>query len=374
YYADSAGTTIRMPDNASFIRVRASGQAADGMMVHDSATFPALDLANLPSQTDLLRDVEQVAGNVKALVHAPVSDDYVGPVLVEAPAAAQLFAQLLGDNLRVPRRPLADPGRSTPFVPSELEGRAGSRILPEWMDVVDDATQSEWHGQPLFGAYLFDMEGVAPKPVVLVEHGVLKSFLLTRQPVKGFPESNGHARLPGSYGARTAAIGNLFIKASETQPLPELKKKLIETIGQRNKPYGILIRKLDYPSTAPLQELRAVMQASGGSRPVSPPVLAYRVYPDGREELVRGLRFRGLTVRALRDILAASDSEAVFPFLNNGAVFAFVGGGSYIAASSVVAPAVLFDELELQRPREEQQKPPIVPPPALAAPTATGGE
>lgn len=374
YFANSEGTTIRVPDNAVFIRVRATGQAADGMTLHDAQAFPALDPGNLPSQADLIRGVTQVAENVKALVHAPVADDYVGPVLVEPAAAAQLFAQLLGDNLRVPRRPLSDPGRSVSFLASELEERVGSRILPEWMDVADDATQTEWHGHPLFGAYLFDMEGVAPKPVLLVEHGVLKNFLLTRQPVKGFSESNGHARLPGSYGARTAAIGNLFIKASQTQTLPDLKKKLIALATQRNKPYGLLIRKLDFPSTASLLELRAVMQANGGGRPVSPPVLAYRVYPDGREELVRGLRFRDLTVRALKDILAASDNEAVFPFLNNGVVFAVVGGGTYVAPSCVVAPAVLFDELELQHPQEQQEKPPIVPPPSLSAPAATGGQ
>ncbi|HLJ13091.1 MAG TPA: metallopeptidase TldD-related protein [Bryobacteraceae bacterium] len=370
YFANSEGTTIRMPDNATYIRVRAAGQAADGMMVHDSAAYQANDLQDLPPEADLLRGVTEVAGNVKALVHAPVGEDYVGPVLVEARAAAQLFAQLLGDNLRIPRRPLADPGRSIPFTPSELEGRTGSRILPEWMDVVDDATQTEWHGQRLSGNYLFDMEGVAPKPVLLVEQGVLKSFLLTRQPVKGFNESNGHARLPGSFGGKTAIIGNLFVKASQTQPLPNLKKKLIELIVQRNKPYGILIRKLDYPSSAPLQELRAIAQASGGSRPVSPPVLVYRVYPDGREELVRGLRFRGLNVRALKDILAASDDESVFNFLNNGMPFAMMGAGGYVAACTVVAPSVLFDELELERPREEQSKPPIVPPPALTAKTS----
>ncbi|MEO7144940.1 MAG: metallopeptidase TldD-related protein [Bryobacteraceae bacterium] len=367
YFANSEGTTIRMPDNADYVRVRAAGQAADGMMVHDAATFQALDLAGLPPETDLRRGVTEVAENVKALVNAPVGEDYVGPVLVEAPAASQIFAQLLGDNLRIPRRPLADPGRSIQFTPSELEGRIGSRILPDWMDVVDDATQTEWHGRPLFGTYLFDMEGVAATPVPLVEKGVLKNFLLTRQPVKGFAESNGHARLPGRYGAKSAAIANLFVNASQTEPLPELKKKLIELAQQRNKPYGLLIRKLDYPSSAPLQELRSAAQASGASRPVSPPALVYRVYPDGREELVRGLRFRGITVRVLKDILAASETSTAFDYMDNGAPFALMGAGGYVAGCTVVAPAVLFDELELDKPQEEQSKPPIVPPPALEA-------
>ena len=34
------------------------------------------------------------------------------------------------------------------FASSELEGRFGARILPEWMDIVDDPTQTEWRSRP----------------------------------------------------------------------------------------------------------------------------------------------------------------------------------------------------------------------------------
>ena len=172
--------------------------------------------------------------------------------------------------------------------------RGGSRVVPDWLDVTDDSTQTAWNGKPLAGQYDFDLEGVAPKPVNVIEKGVLKSFLTTRQPAKNFPTSNGHARLPGNYGARSAAIGNMFVKARETSSLAALKQKLIETIKDRGKPYGMLVKKLDYPfagSGGELQSLAvASQQSGGGGRPVSPPVLIYRVYPDGREELVRGFR------------------------------------------------------------------------------------
>ena len=278
------------------------------------------------------------------------------------------MAQLIGDNLRVPRRPISDPGRPVPFMASEFQSKLGSRILPEWIDVVDDATQKEWRGKRLAGNYLFDMEGVPPKPVSVVEKGILKNFITTRQPVRGADSSNGHARLQGSYGARMAAIGNLFVKASQTKGSP-LKTQLMELCKQRGKPYGILVRKLDYPSSASVRELRGTLTAmsssGGGSRPVSPPVLVYRVYPDGREELVRGLRFRGLTTRSLRDIIAASEESYAFNFINNAAPFAMIGAGGYLAPATVVAPALLFDEVELERVQDEQSKPPIVPPPPM---------
>src|SRR5262249_20199064 len=154
---------------------------------------------------------------------------------------------LLGDNLRVPRKPVAEPGRNVNFLPSELETRVGARVLPEWFDVSDDSTQSSWNGKPLAGLYLFDLEGVKPKPVSVVEKGILKNFLTTRQPLKNSPVSNGHARLAGSYGARSAAFGNLFVKASQSEPLANLKAKMLQMIKDQSKPYGILVRKMDFP-------------------------------------------------------------------------------------------------------------------------------
>jgi len=139
------------------------------------------------------------------------------------------------------------------------DSRQGARILPEWFDVVDDPTQKEWHGRPLFGSYEVDREGVAPGPLSLVEKGVLKTFLLTRQPELGFAGSNGRARLPGSFGANGAAIGNLFVRARETVPAADLKKKLIEMCQQRNKPYGMIVRRMDFPSSASFQEVRRLL-------------------------------------------------------------------------------------------------------------------
>ena len=365
---NSEGTAVRYNDDMYWIYAKAEGQAPDGMLLHDAVSLQSLELDKFPAEADMRKSLAEVADNVRALVHAPMAESYSGPVLLEPRAAAQLLAQLIGDNLRVPRRPMSDPGRNVPFAPSELENRLGARVLPDSFDVTDDPTQSTFNGKPLAGFYPFDIEGVPPRPVNVVEKGVLKSFLTTRQPIKGFPVSNGHARLPGSYGAFSAAIGNLFVKSSETTPLADLKKRLIEMTTSRGKPYGMLVRKLDYPYSASGTELQSLAQASaqsGGSsaRPVSPPILIYRVYPDGREELVRGMRFRGLTTRALRDILAASSETAQFDYVNVAAPLAILGAGGYLAPASVVSPGLLFEELEFEPPTDQLPKAPTVPPP-----------
>jgi predicted Zn-dependent protease len=367
YLLTSEGTSIRYDDSLTWLFARAEGQTPDGMVVRDAVSFQSLDPSKLASEAELRQGLVAVGEHVRALAHAPVGDSFSGPTLFEPEAAAQLLAQLLGDNLRAPRKPFAEPGRNINFTPSELDTKIGSRILPDWMDIVDDPTQKTWQGKPLVGFYEFDLEGVPGKSVSVVEKGVLKSFLTTRQPVKSSAVSNGHARLGGNYGARGGAISNLFIKTSQTDSLAALKKKLIDMCKERNKPYGMLVRKLDYPFSAGRAELQALAQSgaqSGGSvRPISPPVLVYRVYADGREELVRGLRFRGVSTRSLRDVLAASQETVLFDYVNNGAPLASLGAGGLLAPTSIVSPALLFEEIEFDVPQEQLPKLPVVPPP-----------
>ncbi len=369
YMANSEGTRLRVPETSFHFQVRATALASDGMLLRDAVGYHALDLNGLPPEAECRRGVESVAGNLEALLTAPVAEPYTGPVLFEPEAAAQLLAEVLGRSFALRRRPVSEPGRPLSFVASDLEGRLGSRILPEWMDVEDDPTATEWRGRRLLGHYVVDLEGVVPKPLVLVEKGLLKNYLTTRQPVRGAEGSNGRARLPGGFGANTAAFGNLFVRASEASTLPELKKKLIDLSSQRGKAYGLLVRKMDFPSSASVSEaqrlLAGMAQDGGAARVVSLPMLAYRVYPDGREELVRGLRFKDLTVRSLRDILAAGGEPVVFDYLENGAPFALLGAGSYVAESSVISPGILFDELQLVKAQDDVPKLPIVPPPPL---------
>jgi TldD protein len=366
YYVNSENTIVRVPDRIVILQTRASLQAPDGMPLADGVSIQGPDPALFPSESGLRSVVEEVGTHLTALAAAPVGEGYVGPVLFEPPAAGQLFAEVFGANLAIPRRPVAEPGRNFNFPVSDFEGRLNSRVLPEWMDVMDDPTAKEWQGHALAGYYRVDLEGQLPHPLTLVEKGMLKNFLMTRTPVRGASETNGHARMPGAFGARGAHFGNLMVRANQNAPLADLKKRLIDMVRQQGKPYGILVRKMDFPSAASSEQLRRLAprgSRGSGARPVSMPVLVYRVYPDGREELVRGLRFRGLNARSFKDILAASREEALFEYLENGVPFAQIGAGGFVIGCSVVSPGVLFEELELEQPEEEFPKLPLAPPP-----------
>jgi TldD protein len=366
YLANSEGSEIQAPESVVLLRVRAAAQASDGMTVRDSITFHALEPARMPTEAEMNREVAALAKNVTELSKASKGEDYSGPVLFEGAAGAQIFAEVLGTNLSLTRRPVMEGGRGGGAQPSELEGRVGSRVLPDTFNVVDDPTQKEWRGRPLFGTYDVDREAVMAKPLRLVEKGVLKSYLMTRQPVRGFEGSNGRARLPGSYGASFATYSNLFINSSETVPAAELKKKLIELIQTRNKPYGVIVRRMDFPSSGSVDEARRLLTGSQGSaRPVSMPILVYKVFPDGHEELMRGMRFRGFSARSLKDILAAGDDANVFDFMDSAAPFALIGASAFTTESCVVAPSILIDDLELHPLEDELPKLPVVPAPGV---------
>jgi len=367
YLVNSEGTEVRVPDRTAYLRVRAVAQAADGMGVRDAVAFQAVEAGRLPSDAELTTKIQTLAQNVVALAKAPKGEDYSGPVLFEGVAGPQVFAEVLGRNLSLTRRPVMEPGRNGTFAVSEFDGRIGARVLPESFSVVDDPTLKEWRGRPLFGTYEVDREGVVPKPLRLIDKGVLKGYFLTRQPVRGFEGSNGRARMPGSFGAGTPGISNLFVMTTETSPVADLRKKLLELIAARGKPYGIVVRKMDFPSSASVDEARRLLSGSqsGGSRPVSLPTLVYRLYPDGREELVRGLRFRAFNARSLKDIMAAGDDLTTFEFLDNPAPFALMGGAGYVTNATVVAPSILIDDLELHPLEDELPKLPVVPAPEL---------
>ncbi len=278
------------------MRARAIALAPDGMSLRDAVAFHAFDATHMPTDDRMAAGINEMARNVTALAHAAKGEEYSGPVLFEGMAGPQIFAEVLGRNLSITRRPLgAGGGRGGPGAAAgELEGRVGARVLPESFDVVDDPSQKEWRGRPLFGSYDVDREGVAAKPLKLVEKGILKGYLLTRQPVHGFEGSNGRARLIGA-GGSAAAISNLFISSSDAVPVAELKKKLIDSVQARGKPYGIVVRKMDFPAAS-----NGATGGGGGGRggagaQISAPILVYKVYPDGREELVRGMHFRGRT-------------------------------------------------------------------------------
>ncbi|HZQ54812.1 MAG TPA: metallopeptidase TldD-related protein [Bryobacteraceae bacterium] len=370
--ANSEGTVVRIPQEFTELEIRTLAIAPDGKHVwnHQFVTVP--DPSELPSEQQLTKIVDGVASETDALSKAPAAEDYTGPVLFEGEAAAQLMAQVLTDAARLERKPVAPQGASNPalgMLESVWITRMGSKVAPEWMTIVDDPRQQKFHGTVLAGAYQVDDQGVPAQRVTIVDKGTLKGFLLSREPVGQFNGSNGHGRLPGGFGAEAAVPGNVFVQADQPFSEAKMKARLIDKIKLAGLKYGLIVRRLDFPSTANFEELQSMarqLEKSGYSRTLNSPILAYRVYPDGHEELVRGARFREFSARDLRDVDAASDKPYVLNYVTNVSSFNLADSGADVTTSSVICPSLLFESLDLARAEDERAKPPMVPPPPLA--------
>ncbi len=369
---NSEGTTVRIPETLNEIQIRASGKAADGQPVWNQEFFVAPQPNGFPNKDELGKAADLVATTTEALTKAPVAEDYTGPVIFEQEAAGQMMAEVLTDAVTLRRKPLAPPGSNegARMLESVWVSRTGSKVVPDWLSVFDDPLRKKYGGKELAGYYRVDDEGVPAQRVQLIDKGTLRGFLSSRMPVRNVNGSNGHGRLPGGFGSEAAVLGNLFVEAAQRVPEAQLKATLIEKVKSAGLQYGVIIKRLDFPSTATLADLQSMavqLHKNGAARTLDPPILAYRVFSDGREELVRGLRFREFSAKDLRDLDAASDQPYVFNYVNDGSSLNIADLRSEATTSSIICPSLLLDSVELTRAENEAGSPPVVPPPSLVA-------
>jgi predicted Zn-dependent protease len=350
-FINSEGTSYTRREPRVTFNARASTQAADGTPLEDFVWIYARSLSGLPSEDELGSRVRTLGQELKELRAASEIENYNGPVLAEGDAAAQLFEWVFVPNLIGSRQPIMDSqmgmvmGRNAPQENPFLD-KVGAKVLPDFLSVTDNATLADYKGVPLAGWCKVDEDGVPTREMKLVENGILKTLLTTRDPVRGFDHSSG------SRHAGQAAPSNLFVTAENGLSEADLRARFLTMVKERNKEYGIVVRRM---------------------RNAQHPVLAWKVFADGHEELIRGTQFSGLNAAAFKDIVAASKEQNILtanrrPSANNSlAVFT---GGSALGGEdessvpvTLAVPSLLFDDVTLHKTRGETPKPPVTPRP-----------
>jgi hypothetical protein len=348
YLVNSEGSRLRYADSGALLRISAEARAADGQRITDSLNYFAASPDQLPKIGDMLADAQKIADKLAATIKAPILEDYAGPVLVDGLASAQLFRQLLAGGINGQPDPLGSPRRGG----DDLENRLGKRILPATFHIYDDPRDPKFQDTFLTGHYAYDDEGIPAKRVEIVVDGKLEGLVMSRAPTKQFAQSNGHGRRVGGELPRSAA-GCLYIEAAKGLSPDDLKKELIDAAESEGLKFGLRITALSGRAgggATPGGRFGRGGGRGGAGRVVGDPVSIYKVYvADGREELVRGCEFNAIDVRSLRKIIAAGSAQTV----HNSS-----GGGT--PASSVIAPAVLFEELELSRIKQEAERKPFL--------------
>jgi hypothetical protein len=319
WYLNSEGSAVTGEDSGATLVAMAQTQALDGTMLPDWVMVSGLSVEALPSESELASQIRTMADRLTKVRHSPLIDRYNGPVLFEGPAGAEAFSQVLVPKLIAMRVPSSDVPQMEAYAAqsvSKFQERLGSRILPRSMSIIDDPVQASFQGTPLLGVHAVDEEGVRARPVTLVDHGLLKTLLNTRDPVSAIPQSTGSFRV---FGAQPS---NIFLNATEGVSEQDLKDQFLSMVKQRNLDFGVEVSKVG-------REI-------------------YKVYPDGHQELMRLGQFDGLDDGAFKDLAAVSHDEYVF-----SVPFAAYGGRLYPGQAgaplvSFIAPSLLFEELSLK--------------------------
>jgi len=342
YLVNTEGTVVRSVDKYYGIVITMYARAEDGTLLTDMLTYYSRTPGRLPKTKKVIKAVDREVGILTKLTKAPVLDPITVPAIFMPGPAGVFFHETIGHRLEGQRQQGKNEGRT-------FRSYVNKRILPKFINVYDDPTMETFKGVQLNGFYRVDDEGVPSRRVTLVKNGVLKDFLMSRTPIKGFVHSNGHGRSNGM-ARPVGRMGNLLVKATKTVSPAKLKKMLIAEARRQKKPFGVIISKVFGGST---NTSTYGYQAFKGT-----PVVMYKVdAKTGKETLVRGVEVVGTPLASIDKIVAASSEYGVF----NG----FCGAESGSIPVSAIAPAILMREIELQRTAQPKQRPPILKPPGV---------
>jgi TldD protein len=382
YLLTSEGAEIRTNRCFAAIESGMNTLADDGMQINHMYAAYAPKPVDLPSVDAVKKSLNVTGSELMALRAAPPAQDYTGPVLFEARAAAPLLAQVLTPAINGSRPPVS----FTPVMEqlltglggkSDWVGRMGARVLPSGVSLIDDPSAKEAHGTALLGAYAVDDEGVRAEKVIIVENGNAKELLMSRRPGPDSDASNGHGRSAFINDAKPT-MSNLFFKSTETLSPADLKKKFLDACRSEKLPYCLVVREMDNPAISLLHQddFSELLASFGGGAGTGDrlPLIVYRIYPDdGREEMVRGARIIGLNTRMLRNLGGIGNDDFVYNYMQSqvsgfaGTALGAFGSAQNGLPASLVAPSLLFDDLEVRGARGEPKRLPLLPAPPMTA-------
>ena len=380
YLLNTEGTKIRANRSLAAIEASLETESEDGMPLHNFISVYRHRPDQLPAADAVRKNLQDAGDQLITLRVSPPAADYDGPVLFESRAAGSLLAQMLGPSISGARGPLAMQSSFDQLMDhlggrSEWTGKLGSRVLPTNASLVDDPSVKDYMGQDLLGSYAVDQEGVKGQRVQVVDNGVLRNFLMSRRPGPDMLQSNGHGR-SAYLGDPRPLISNLFFNSAEGQSPADLRKKFLDACKKNGNKWCIVVKEMDNPVlgvTEQDDQSELIMgAASGAASGDRLPLLVYRVnVDDGSETLIRGARLTGLTLRAMRNIAGIGNDAAPFNFTQSqqagfaGTALAAFGTADSGVPATVVAPSLLFDDVEVHGARGEPERLPLVPPPPL---------
>lgn len=339
-YVNTEGTVLRLFSKEYHLILKAHAKANDGDEFSRFEAFRVFDEHSLPSAEVIKAAALRIVEDLKALREAPLMEPYSGPAMLSSTASAVFFHEILGHHIEGHRQKQIDQGQT-------FKSKVGEQILPDTFSIFFDPTQKQYAATDLIGYYLFDNEGIKARRVAVVENGIFKRFLMSRSPIVGHPESNGHGRK--EIGAKVVARqSNLIVEVMNPQTEQKLLNRLLEIAQQEGRDYALYFDLVAGGFTTTKRHNPTTFNVL--------PVMVYKVYLDGTKELVRGVQLIGTPLTTLNEVVAGGGTVSIF----NG----FCGAESGNIPISAVSPMILISRIEVQRKDQSTERPPILSPPA----------
>lgn len=357
-YLNSEGREYIKDNSNSGIEISAYTQGKDGMPLFDFYSVYAINPNDLPSKDSLEKANNKIIENLSKLSNAKNLDDsYSGPILFTAQAAGELFSQVFVPNLIAQRAMLSEQGKQQSDRYAAFQNKIGGRVLPEFMSVQALPSMEKFADVPLFGYYQYDDEGIKAQKVDLVKDGYLKTLLSSRLPTKRIQESNGHSRNGGAIASNI----QLSSDKAHSKSYKELKDRMLKLCKDRALPYGVVVKKVMNPNIF----LTGIYSLTNGMvmprfNKMMPPIEAYKVFPDGKEELINGAEIGNLTAQSFKEIIMTGNTKYVHNFLMPQVASGMGFFGSRYTPASVIVPDLLFEDAELKQNDEDFPKLPFI--------------
>jgi predicted Zn-dependent protease len=339
WFVSSEGTALQTSQIYYRLFIYAFTKSEDGMELPRYESFFSFTPEGLPDDATVLKAVDKMIADLKALKMAPLVDPYTGPAILSSRATGVFFHEVFGHRIEGQRQKNETEGQT-------FKKMVGQSVLPPFLSVYFDPTLRHYGNTDLVGSYDFDDQGVKARRVTAVQDGILKNFLMSRRPIEGFPESNGHGRAQPGF-TPVARQSNLIVENAKPVSRDELKKLLIVQMKEQNKPFGLIFDDIEGGFTITGRMIPNAFNVL--------PIMVYKVTPDGAEELVRGVDLIGTPLTVFSKIIAADNEKFVF----NGICGAESGG----VPVSAGGPAILVSQVEVQKKVKSQERSPILGPP-----------
>ena len=334
YRLTSEGQKIMIPESQLTIFADADIKTNNGLCITKEYRRHVSRIEDLPSERDIADELRQFAESIiKESKAKVVKDLYIGPVLYEGEAAAEIIADnaiFYAHSYSYPERDMYD----------KKYLYLDKKIFPKQLDVYQLGEDSIYNGVNLMGYNPVDANGQKPMTLKFIEKGILKNMLSKRAPSVGSNLYTGNEwfNTVGVSILPKFSAGILHIKSDEAIKYSKLRKLLLKSAKDQGFEYAYIVRD---SRTAP-QELVRVNTKTGEEE-----LILWEFEKPSRQEIKRAYGV------SKEEIIYNKESE----FGDKTLLAQFMGKKTFRKGNSIISPkAILLENVELQIIAPEAQK------------------